>query len=77
MTQLGLRAVLTSSPFANLCTDISRHRRIVTLPARMSIAGAQDIGLQAFPVACGPAITAQLIQPVAFLHFRGIVHSGW
>ncbi|KAG7087532.1 hypothetical protein E1B28_013491 [Marasmius oreades] len=52
------------------------HRCLVTPPARMSVADARDeSGDKPFQLPVARAIAAQLIQAVAFLHSKGIVHS--
>ena len=54
-----------------------KHRCIVTTPARVSVAHAQDASIDhLFQPSVARAIIAQLIQAVAFLHSMGIVHSG-
>jgi serine/threonine-protein kinase SRPK3 len=55
-----------------------RHHCTVTLPARTSISDAKDASrCRLFQLSVARAITAQLIQGVAWLHSLGIVHSGW
>jgi serine/threonine-protein kinase SRPK3 len=54
-----------------------KHRCFVTVPARMSLAVAKDAScIRLFQLSVARAIAAQLIQAVAFLHSRGIVHAG-
>lgn len=53
------------------------HECIVTTPARMSVAEAQDAThTRLFQPRVARAIAAQLIQAVAFMHARGYVHGG-
>ena len=53
------------------------HRCLVTAPARMSLADAKDASVpRLFQPSVARAIVAQLVQAVAFLHSRGIVHAG-
>lgn len=53
------------------------HRCLVTVPAMMSLAVAKDASCtRLFQLPVARAIAAQLIQAVAFLHSRGIVHAG-
>ncbi|KAI1080595.1 kinase-like domain-containing protein [Whalleya microplaca] len=52
------------------------HRCLVTTPARMSISDAREASYKRlFKPAVARAIAAQLVQAVAFLHSRGVVHS--
>lgn len=52
------------------------HRCLVTAPARMSLAEAKDASsIRLFQLPVAGAIVAQLVQAVAFLHLRGIVHA--
>jgi serine/threonine-protein kinase SRPK3 len=54
-----------------------RHRCMVTIPARMSVSEAREASYdRLFQPLVARAIAAQLIQTVAFLHSRGIVHAG-
>lgn len=54
-----------------------RHRCLVTEPGMMSLAEAKDASYcRLFELPVAKAITAQVIQAVAFLHHRGIVHAG-
>ncbi|KAK9369044.1 kinase-like domain-containing protein [Lipomyces kononenkoae] len=53
-----------------------KHRCFVTVPARMTLAEAQDASqIRLFQLPVARAIVAQLIQGVAFLHSRGVVHA--
>lgn len=53
------------------------HQCIVTPPARMTVAEAQDASYtRLFQPRVARAIAAQLIQAVAFIHMRGFVHAG-
>lgn len=54
------------------------HRCMVTEPARASLANVLDPSYPTdiFQLPVSRAIVAQLVQAVAFLHFRGIVHAG-
>lgn len=53
------------------------HRCLVTDLARASIAETREASSKrVFQPAVARAISAQLIQAVAFLHARGVVHSG-
>lgn len=55
----------------------SKHRCLVMLPARMSISDARDASINGlFQPPVAHAIAAQLVESVAFLHSRGIVHGG-
>lgn len=61
----------------NLNGPNGEHKCVVTAPARVSVAGAQDASVnRLFQPSVARAIAAQLIQAVAFLHSLGIVHSG-
>ena len=54
-----------------------KHQCIVTVPARMSVAEAQDASYcRLFQLPVARAIAAQLILAVSFLHSQGIVHGG-
>lgn len=54
-----------------------KHRCLVTDPGMMSLAEAKDASYcRLFELPVTRAIAAQVIQAVAFLHHRGIVHSG-
>ena len=54
-----------------------KHRCFVTVPAMMSLADAADTSSnRLFQLSIARTIAAQLIQAVAFLHSRGIVHAG-
>jgi serine/threonine protein kinase len=54
-----------------------RHHCLVTTPARMSISEAREAShSRLFQPMVARAIAAQLIQAVAFLHSRGVVHAG-
>jgi serine/threonine-protein kinase SRPK3 len=54
-----------------------KHHCLVTKPARMSLAEAREVSdRRLFQPLVAHAIAAQLIQAVAFLHSRGIVHAG-
>jgi serine/threonine protein kinase len=53
------------------------HHCIVTTPARMSIAEARDASCyRLFQPLVARAIAAQLIEAIAFVHSRDIVHAG-
>ena len=53
------------------------HSCLVIPPARMSVADAIDASdNKPFQLPVARAIAAQLIQAVAFVHSKGIVHSG-
>lgn len=53
------------------------HRCLVTVPAMMSLAEAKDASsIRLFQLPVAKAITAQIVQAVAFLHARGAVHAG-
>ncbi|KAI1201950.1 kinase-like protein [Nemania serpens] len=52
------------------------HRCIGTVPARMTVAEAQDASYtQLFQLKVARVIVAQLIKAVAFMHARGYVHA--
>ncbi|KAF2136517.1 uncharacterized protein K452DRAFT_237370 [Aplosporella prunicola CBS 121167] len=52
------------------------HQCIVTLPASMSLSDAREASYgRLFQLPVARAIAAQLIQAVAFLHSKGVVHS--
>ena len=53
-----------------------KHQCIVTVPARMSIADAQDNAVRLFQLPVARAIAAQLVLAVYLLHSQGIVHGG-
>lgn len=54
-----------------------KHRCLVTTPARMSLSDAREAShKRVFQPIVARAIAAQLIQAVASLHARGIVHGG-
>jgi serine/threonine-protein kinase SRPK3 len=54
-----------------------KHHCLVTKPARMSLAEAREVSdRRLFQPLVAHVIAAQLIQAVAFLHSRGIVHAG-
>jgi len=54
-----------------------KHRCLVTTPAMMSIAEAREASpYRYFQLPVARAIAAQIIQAVAFMHSRGIVHGG-
>jgi serine/threonine-protein kinase SRPK3 len=54
-----------------------KHQCIVTVPARMNVAEAQDASVwRLFQLPVARAIAAQLILAVSFLHSQGIVHAG-
>jgi serine/threonine protein kinase len=54
-----------------------QHHCLVTTPARMSIAEARDASCcRLFQPLVARAIAAQLIEAVAFVHSRGIIHAG-
>jgi serine/threonine protein kinase len=54
-----------------------KHQCFVTVPARMTLAEAQDASyIRLFELPVARAIAAQLVQSVAFLHSRGVVHAG-
>lgn len=54
-----------------------RHRCLVTELGMMSLAEAKDVSYcRLFELPVAKAIIAQVIQAVAFLHHRGIVHAG-
>lgn len=54
-----------------------KHQCIVTAPAMMDPAEAKDASYsRLFQLPVAKAIIAQIIQAVAFLHDRGIVHAG-
>ena len=53
-----------------------KHECIVTVPARMSLAEAQDNAVKFFQLPVARAIAAQLVLAVSFLHSQGIVHGG-
>lgn len=56
---------------------IRAHHCLVTTPARMNISEARDAShSRLFQPLVAHAIAAQLIQAVAFIHSRGIVHAG-
>ena len=53
------------------------HRCLVTTPASMSLSDAKDSSYtRLFQLPVARSIIAQLIQGVAFLHSRGVVHAG-
>jgi serine/threonine-protein kinase SRPK3 len=55
----------------------AKHHCLVTTPASMSIAEAREASdVHLFQPAVAQAIAAQLIQAVAFMHSRGIIHAG-
>ncbi|KAE8352185.1 kinase-like domain-containing protein [Aspergillus coremiiformis] len=52
------------------------HRCFVTVPGMMNLAEAKDASyIRLFQLPVARAIVAQLVQAVAFLHSRGIVHA--
>ncbi|CAN8098719.1 unnamed protein product [Discula destructiva] len=52
------------------------HRCIVTTPARMAVAEAQEASYtRLFQLKVARVIAAQLIEAVAFMHTRGYVHA--
>jgi serine/threonine protein kinase len=52
------------------------HQCLVTAPARMSVAESREASYKRiFQPPVARAIAAQLIQAIAFLHSRGVVHS--
>ncbi|PGH23273.1 hypothetical protein AJ80_02689 [Polytolypa hystricis UAMH7299] len=52
------------------------HQCVVTAPASMSLSDAREASdTRLFQLPVARAVAAQLIQVVAFLHSRGIVHS--
>lgn len=54
-----------------------RHRCLVTEPGMMTLAEAKDASYtRLFKLPVAKAIAAQVIQAVAFLHNRGVVHAG-
>jgi serine/threonine-protein kinase SRPK3 len=54
-----------------------KHHCLVTTPARMSLAEAREVSdRRLFQPSVAHAIAAQLIEAVAFLHSRGVVHAG-
>ncbi|KAH9882937.1 hypothetical protein J1614_000303 [Plenodomus biglobosus] len=54
-----------------------KHHCLVTTPARMSISEARDASYDwLFQSLVARAIAAQLIQAIAFMHSRGVVHAG-
>lgn len=54
-----------------------KHRCLVTAPARMTLAQAQDASnIYLFQLPVARVIAAQLIRAVAFLHSKGVVHGG-
>jgi serine/threonine-protein kinase SRPK3 len=54
-----------------------KHHCLVTEPARMSLAEAREVSdRRLFQPPVAHIIAAQLVQAVAFLHSRGIVHAG-
>jgi hypothetical protein len=55
----------------------AKHHCLVTTPASMSIVEAREASdVRLFQPAVAQAIAAQLIQAVAFMHSRGIIHAG-
>lgn len=53
------------------------HKCIVTTPAKMTVAEAQDAAYtRLFRPRVARAIAAQLIRAVAFMHMKGLVHAG-
>lgn len=60
-----------------LCGPNGKHRCYVTAPARSSLAEAKDASyIRLFQPSVARAISAQLVQIVAFLHSQGVVHGG-
>ena len=54
-----------------------RHRSLVTEPGMMTLAEAKDASYtRLFRMPVARAIAAQVIQAIAFLHRRGVVHAG-
>lgn len=54
-----------------------KHHCLVTTPARMNMSEAREVSdNRLFEPSVAHAIAAQLIQAVAFMHSRGIVHAG-
>lgn len=54
-----------------------RHRCLVTEPGMMTLAEAKDASYtRLFRMPVAKAIAAQVIQAIAFLHCRGVVHAG-
>lgn len=54
-----------------------KHHCLVTTSARMSVSEAREAsGNRLFQPLVARAIAAQLIQAVAFMHSRGVVHAG-
>ena len=54
-----------------------RHRCLVTEPGMMTLAEAKDASYtRLFRMPVAKAIAVQVIQAVAFLHRRGVVHAG-
>lgn len=54
-----------------------RHRSLVTEPGMMTLAEAKDASYtRLFRMPVARAIAAQVIQAVAILHQRGVVHAG-
>jgi serine/threonine-protein kinase SRPK3 len=54
-----------------------KHHCLVTKPARMSLTEAREVSdRRLFQPSIAHAIAAQLIQTIAFLHSRGVVHAG-
>ncbi|KAF3481304.1 uncharacterized protein GIQ15_04063 [Arthroderma uncinatum] len=52
------------------------HRCVVTAPASMSLSDAKDASYsRLFQLSTARVIAAQLVQAIAFLHSRGIVHA--
>jgi serine/threonine protein kinase len=55
----------------------TKHHCLVTTPARMSIAEAREASnKRLFKPSVAHSITAQLVQAVALMHSRGVVHAG-
>lgn len=53
------------------------HQCLVTAPASMSLSDAREASYErVFQLPVARAVVAQLVQVVAFLHSRGIVHAG-
>jgi serine/threonine-protein kinase SRPK3 len=73
----GSNIVLPLLDTFNITSPNGTHTCTTTIPARASVADAQDASYnRLFHPRVARVIVAQLIQAVAYLHSRGVVHSG-